>query len=209
MLKTRIAACSAPRLPRAGDSPSAVRAGRRLRLHAGRGREDLFRHPRARPPDREQGPADVAAPDPGAATCPVRRAADRRPVDFLPGRFAIGRGKRLARISRPSVRTAADSPAWRELWFSAASEAGSLDFLAVHPIAKPAMGFSVDRIIDGLNRAVAEGHVKTGGMLCCRSSRTPRLRGYLDREGNRYCPSEQCLYQIPHISNCCRRRPCR
>ena len=45
----------------------ALRADRRLRLHAGRGRQDFFRDAGARTADRDQGGAGVAASGAGAA----------------------------------------------------------------------------------------------------------------------------------------------
>src|SRR5947209_9243044 len=43
--------------------PISLRPGRRLQLHAGRGRQDLLRDPRARAPDRGQGGPQAATPD--------------------------------------------------------------------------------------------------------------------------------------------------
>ena len=86
-------------------------------------------------------------PSPGKTTLRVRRAAYRGPVDFLPGRFAAGRGKRLA----------------------AALVAVRVDIQTIHSVGKPAMGFAVDRIVDDLNRAVAEGHLKTVRHARCRN----------------------------------------
>ena len=77
MLKSRIAdVLQSLELSRAGDPPPALRAGRRLRLHAGGGGQDLFRHAGAGPPDRDQGGAGLAA----SRACPAtQRLPGRRP----------------------------------------------------------------------------------------------------------------------------------
>ena len=63
------------KLPRTRDPPPPLRPGRRLRLHAGRSRQDFPGHPRTRPPDRiEGGPqAAAAVPHPGIGRLPGRR----------------------------------------------------------------------------------------------------------------------------------------
>ena len=73
-----------PELPRARNPPPALRPGRRLRLHAGRSRQDLLRHPRTRPPDRNQSRPQAAAalPRPLAGQLHRRpRNSARRDVD--------------------------------------------------------------------------------------------------------------------------------
>ena len=54
-------------LPRARDHQAALRPGRRLHLHAGRGRPHLQGDPRTRPPDRGQGRPQAAASGPQPA----------------------------------------------------------------------------------------------------------------------------------------------
>ena len=78
-----------PRLSRAGDPPAALRAGRRLRLHAGGGGQDLLGHAGAGPADRDQGRAGPAAsrcvPGSSAASW-TTRVATLSPTATLSGR---------------------------------------------------------------------------------------------------------------------------
>ena len=75
-----------------GDHPPPLRPGRRLRLHPGRGRQDLLRHPGTRPPNRDQGGPLLAASDPGAKTLRLPRSGRAR--------FAAGRSDRRQRERR-------------------------------------------------------------------------------------------------------------
>ncbi len=70
-----------PGLSRAGDRPPALRAGRRLRLHAGRGGQDLLGHPRAGAADRDQGRPRACSIRcvPGSSSASSRKAPTRRP----------------------------------------------------------------------------------------------------------------------------------
>ena len=67
-------------LSRAGDHPPALRAGRRLRLHLGRGRQDLLRHAGTGPSDRGRGGPQAPAPDPFARAFRIPGAADLRVI---------------------------------------------------------------------------------------------------------------------------------
>ena len=89
LLKDRIAdVLAGAELPRARDHPPALRAGRRLRLHAGRGRQDLLRHPGTRPPDRGQGRPQAPAPGPVEEAGRLPRTAHRRAAEARRRRFA-------------------------------------------------------------------------------------------------------------------------
>ena len=84
-------------LPRAGNHPPAIRPVRRLRLHPRRDRQDILRHPRTRPPDRDQGPAGIAASQPGPAVGALRQPDDSHSVGSAGQRSRSGGGKRVVR----------------------------------------------------------------------------------------------------------------
>ena len=62
-------------LPRARDHPPPLRPGRRLRLHPGRGRQDLLRHPGTRPANRDQG---------GPLACSILSGRESSPASSIP-----------------------------------------------------------------------------------------------------------------------------
>ena len=76
--RTRSTRPEDPHLSRARDHPAAVRPGRRLHLHAGRGGPHLQGHPRTRPADRSQGRPQAAAPGPQQAAQGILGLARRQ-----------------------------------------------------------------------------------------------------------------------------------
>ena len=98
-------------LPRAGDHPPALRPGRRLHLHAGRGRPHLQGHPRARAADRSQSGRQAAAPGPQPLPGTVRTRPRRSPRRNA-GRRAIndhGRRSVMCIMRAAGFTPAADS----------------------------------------------------------------------------------------------------